>query len=508
MFGLIDCFPGVADAVFLFTMILRPVRNYLASHGIPNLIYLDDCLVCGIGREGSQRNRDFAVETLQKAGFVVSTSKSKGPAPRLEFLGLEIDGNSLEFYVPQKKIERMKNTITKISKAEQVSVRQIASIVGLIQSFKRAVGPVTRMYTRRTYCWMAAKLEIGYYGSRYVLDHDVKEELMFWFHNLERLNGYSFSPELSTCEARLVVVSDASEMGLFAFQYVDKYEILAARRFTEEESKSSSTKRELLALHAVYVSNAADKFINCKVVHYTDNQAIESIMEIGSRKAELQSLVLEIVEACREKRTELKVIWKPRDHYLLKHADLGSKAFDDGDYTLDFNSFSLILETFPEVRFDVDCMSNCWNTKAKVFFSKFDVSKSSGVNFFSQTLFTNLSYYCFPPPSLIVPSVLHLAKYEVEGLLLVPVWKSSAFWTRICPDGRHLPKWARKVFKFQPTGFVVDEKIISETFSRPRPTFEMLAIAFNFKERESELFISVVSPFNCIYHGCRFCLTY
>lgn len=497
---------GVADAVWLFTMILRPVRKYLASHGIPNIIYLDDCLVCGIGQQGTQRNRDFAVETLGRAGFVVSTSKSKGPAPRLEFLGLEIDGNSLKFYVPQKKIEKMKDTITKLVKAEQVSVRQIASVVGLIQSFKRAIGSITRMYTRKTYCWMAAKLEFGYYGSRFVLDDEVKKELMFWFDNLERFNGYSFSPELSTCEARLVVVSDASEMGLFAFQYFDKYEIIAARRFTEEEAKMSSTKRELLALHAVYVSNAADKFKNSKVDHYTDNQAVESIMEIGSRKPELQNLVLEIVEACREKRTELKVVWKPRDHFLLKHADLGSKSFDDGDYTLDFNSFSLLLETFPEVRFDVDCMSNVWNTKAKIFFSKFDVSNNSGVNFFSQTLFTNLSYYCFPPPSLIVPALLHLAKYEVEGLLLVPVWKSSAFWTRICPDGRHLPRWSRKVCKFKPSGFVVDEKIISETFRKP--TFEMLAIAFNFKVRESELFKSVISPFNCIYHGCQFCLTY
>ena len=56
--------------------------------------------------------------------------------------------------------------ITKIIKAEQISVRQIASIVKLIQSFKRDLGSVTRMYTRRTYCWMAAKLEIGYYSSQ------------------------------------------------------------------------------------------------------------------------------------------------------------------------------------------------------------------------------------------------------------------------------------------------------------------------------------------------------
>ena len=100
------------------------------------------------------------------------------------------------------------------------------------------------------------------------------------------------------------MVSDASEMGLFAFQYVDKYEISAAIRCTEEETKSSSNKRELLALHVVYVSNAADQFINCKMDHYTDYQAIESIMEIGSRKAERQSLVFEIMEAWRVERRE------------------------------------------------------------------------------------------------------------------------------------------------------------------------------------------------------------
>ena len=76
--------------------------------------------MCGIGQQGTQRNRDFAVETLGRAGFVVSTSKSKGPAPRLEFLGLEIDGNSLKFYVPQKKIEKMKEMrLAEIPKATE-----------------------------------------------------------------------------------------------------------------------------------------------------------------------------------------------------------------------------------------------------------------------------------------------------------------------------------------------------------------------------------------------------
>ena len=107
-------------------------------------------------------------------------------------------------------------------------------------------------------------------------------------------------------------------------------------------------------------------------------------------------------------------------------------------------SFSLILEPFPEVRFDVNYMNYCWNTKAKVFFSKFDITNSSGVNFFSETLFTSLSYYCFPPQK-------HSESPHSKCLRL------------------HL------------------------TLRRERVIY---------------LFISVVSPFNYIYHGCQFCLTY
>ena len=130
--------------------------------------------------------------------------------------------------------------------------------------------------------------------------------------------------------------------------------------------------------------------------------------------------------------------WKPRDHPLLQHADFGSKSFDESAYSLDFNSFFVILEFFNNVTIDVDVMANDWNKKSNFFFSKLEEWGSSGVNFFSQKLDSSLSYYCFLPPSLIVPAILHFYKFRSRGLLVIPVWKSAAFWSNVVPDGRHL----------------------------------------------------------------------
>ena len=225
---------------------------------------------------------------------------------------------------------------------------------------------------------------------------------------------------------------------MFGYQLSDKYEVLLRKIFTAEEARSSSTERELLALKNIYTADVADRFSGMKVVHYTDNQAVKSIIEIGSKKIHLLQIALEIFHACKEKKIRLSVEWKPRDHPLLQHADLGSKSFDESAYSLDFSSFLVILEYFNDVSIDIDVMANFWNRKSNCFFSKSDEWGASAVNFFSQKLDSSLSYYCFPPPSLIVAAILHFFKFRSHGLLVIPVWRSAAFWINVVPDGKHL----------------------------------------------------------------------
>ena len=57
-------------------------------------------------------------------------------------------------------------------------------------------------------------------------------------------------------------------------------------------------------------------------------------------------LALEVFFGCREKNIELSVEWRPRNHYLLEHADHGSKSLDSSSFSLDFESYAAMLSYF------------------------------------------------------------------------------------------------------------------------------------------------------------------
>ena len=308
--------------------------------------------------------------------------------------------------------------------------------------------------------WMNDKLTNASYNYFFAISEEAKEELQFWVSTIRDLNGFPFTPEMSQVETKFEVVSDASAQGMFAYQLSDKYEVILRKVFSAEEAKSSSTVRELLALKNVYTSEVSNRFLGSKVVHFTDNQAVATIIDIGSRKPHLMQIALEIFFACKQKNIRLQVEWKPREHPWLQHADLGSKSFDSSSYSLDFNSFMIILEFFSEVSIDVDSMSNFWNRKCNVFYSKTEEWGCAGVNFFSQRLDSATTYYCFPPPSLIVASIWHFFRFQCHGLLVIPVWKSAAFWFNVAVDGQHLSLWAKKHLIFKPSGFVSDCQIL------------------------------------------------
>ena len=411
-------------------------------------------MTLGPSFEAAQRNRDRAVEVLAKTGFIVSQDKAQGPCSRLKYLGLEVCSSQLSFIIPEQKIEKILASVNSMLEPRRVKLRALASFLGFIQSCSKALGPVVRMRTRVCYHWLMLNVDSLGYEVFLKLPEQVREELVFWRDNIHGLNGFHFSPSLSVAaETRLVVVTDSSKSGSFGYQFQDKYKILLRRSFSQEERKSSSTLRELLALKFIYTEAVATQFYGKKILHLTDNQAVESIMMSGSRKPNIQSIALAIFMACRDLKIDLKVEWRPRDNFLLAHADLGSKSFDESNVSLSFDSFSYLLDHFSEVQINVDGFASFHNRKADIFFSKSEEPENTGTNFFSQRLFPSLGYYCFPPPGIILATILHLAMFRVTGLLVVPVWPSSSFWSSIAPVGRHLPTWAVRRVRFRASSF-------------------------------------------------------
>ena len=55
-------FLGIKDAVWLFTCMLKPIRVYLSSKGVPVLTYLDDNMVKGSSEAQCQENQAILVK--------------------------------------------------------------------------------------------------------------------------------------------------------------------------------------------------------------------------------------------------------------------------------------------------------------------------------------------------------------------------------------------------------------------------------------------------------------
>ena len=106
---------------------------------------------------------------------------------------------------------------------------------------------------------------------------------------------------------------------------------------------------------------------------------------------------------------------------------------------------------------------------------------------------------------MVTATILHMHAFNSYGLILVPVWKSAAFWTNIVPDGRHLPYWVSKFLLFRPSGFVVDPNVLSHTFRCSPVTFDMLALLVDFRSCvDVNIFVSFVSF--CLEFGCSKCV--
>ena len=222
-------------------------------------------------------------------------------------------------------------------------------MVGLLQSCAQALGPVVRLMTRSLYSFIVENVEKFSWSFFTPLSDEARTELLFWMEQLRNLNGFHFSPSLSLENVDFELCSDASAIGVFGYQFKSNYEVILRRLFTASERRESSTFRELVALHDIYLSEQAERYRGKNVRHITDNQAVVQIMKIGSRNKRLHEMVLRIFLRCRELGISLEVVWRSREDPLVALADEGSRKFDQSSYSLDFNSFSAMMDFFSHV---------------------------------------------------------------------------------------------------------------------------------------------------------------
>lgn len=491
-------FLGLKDAVFIFTKLLIPHKTYLRSKGVRLHIFIDDQRIFSVSYDQCVKDTKFARETLERAGWTVNEKKSSGdPKQSLNFLGLISDSVSMKYFVPDEKINDICDSIKTLinSKRKKVHIKKLARILGKIQFCQKAMGPCVRLLCRSSYHLISKAKS---WNSMILLSDGAIKELSFLADNFRNLNGQPLRPSLSQTRLDITVGSDASDIGFCVYNVDDNRELLFKRLFNDCEARKSSTYRELTAFYDFYMSDKVLKFKNLSILHYTDNKNCEIILTNGSRNVVLQQMILDIFIRWKELNLTVNVVYISRNDPIIEFADYESRTFDLHDFSLDFDNFYLVSSLFGE--FEIDCFASKANKKCVNYYSKFQDNDSLGMNFFAQKV-PNCNLFVFPPIHLIIPALYHLQKCNSYGVLIVPKWISSYFWTFICDDGCHFNRFIKSVLVFSPK-FVSGEFVLNSMFKGVKK-FDTLALKFNFNI--SNAFSSQVHSKFCILGGCVKC---
>jgi hypothetical protein len=94
---------------------------------------------------------------------------------------------------------------------------------------------------------------------------------------------------------------------------------------------------QLKAFHDTWTrSDVLEQYRDSVVCHYTDSQAMASIVTKGTRNVRLHSMVVDVSLALREYGIKMEAVWRSREDGLIQWADRGSRDFHDDDVSLDF----------------------------------------------------------------------------------------------------------------------------------------------------------------------------
>ena len=412
---------GLSTACYVFTKLLRPLVRYWRSQGIRITLYLDDGLAVAASKDEARQASALVQSTLEQAGFITHPEKSQWtPAQQLTWLGFVIDMEAGKIEVPQEKISALRELTQKFQLEEIVTARLIASVVSRIIAMSLAVGPISRFMTRSLYALINSRL--SWYGKLQLTDK-ARFELNFWD---KCIGEYKSQPIWRSPSALRVVYSDASDTGYGGYT-VEHGPCIAHGQWTVAEANQSSTWRELTAVLRV-LSSIACKLHNTRVRWFTDNQNVVHIIQVGSRKEQLQALALEIFQLAVQHNIHLEPEWIPRE--LNQQADYLSRIIDYDDWRLNPKVFAVLDSLWgPHT---VDRFADSTNTQLQRFNSRYWSPGTEAVDAFTVNWAGENNWLC-PPVSLIPRVLRHAQNCNANCTIVMPAWPSAPFWPLLCP---------------------------------------------------------------------------
>jgi hypothetical protein len=175
----------------------------------------------------------------------------------------------------------------------------------------------------------------------------------------------------------------------------------------------------------------------------------------------------------------LKLVWIPREDNQL--ADDLSREKDFDDWSIDPSVFKLVQSRFGR-NFTLDAFADCFSNKCEKFFARFWCAGAAGVDGLEQNWQSEV-VWLVPPIRLVARAVLHLERCRAIGVLIVPKWRSAAFWPSV-HDGDSYRQGISVLLEFRrPAHFFVAGPDSNDLFSGKAFCSDVVVLAIDFRSR-------------------------
>ena len=357
----------------------------------------------------------------------------------------------------------LKSQLSRVAAKGALKAKELASIIGKVISMSLAIGPVSRLMTRRMYALLNSRT---YWCRLLEISAEAKAEMHFWLNQVDHINGQEIWHSPS---ALRVVYSDASATGYGGFT-VEHGCHIAHGAWSDNQAAKSSTWRELRAVRMV-LESLIPKLKNECILWFSDNQNVVRIMEIGSKKPELQEEAFAIFSIAAQNLIRIEPQWIPRSEN--QQADYLSRLKDIDDWQIQPLIFSQLDGLWgPHT---IDRFANQLNSQLARFNSRWWCPDTEAVDAFTCDWGGDINWVC-PPPCLIPRCIRHAANTLAVGSLILPCWPSAPYWPMIYPDGHST------------ADFITDLKVLRASLypvlpgrmGSCLPACDMLAVRFDF----------------------------
>ena len=433
------CLPnGLASAPRIFTKLLKPVYATLRSHGHVSFGYIDDSYLQGDSVEECQTNVDNSVELFEHLGFTTHDKKSVLlPTQQLILLGFILNSVDMTISLTPERVLKLKTACIKLMGKQNPSIQEVAHVVGLmVASFPgNSFGQLfyRSLDTLKTEALRTSK---GSFKAKVSLPSHVQSDLQWWVDNIEHIHR-----PISHGAPCYIMQSDASTLGWGAHLQGQR----TGGQWTEEEAKAHINCLELKAAFLA-LQSFSTTISGTHVRLELDNTTAVSYINCmgGSHSKECNSLARQIWLWCIDNNIWVSAAHIPGSKNV--EADRESRVFHDNtEWALSPDIFQCVCGKMflPQI----DLFASRLNHKVQSYVAWRPDPKAVAVDAFTIS-WTNLSFYAFPPFSLITRVLQKIRDDSAEGLMVVPLWETQVWFPLlmkmlvahplILPQGRNL----------------------------------------------------------------------